>query len=91
MVRDDAGAVVRVVEARDASAADAEIREINAGIFMFDRAALTAALGRVGSSNAQGEIYLPDVLPRWAAPCRRWSPTTPTSCWESTPRGPGGL
>ena len=63
VVRDDAGAVVRVVEARDASAADAEIREINAGIFMFDRAALTAALGRVGSSNAQGEIYLPDVLP----------------------------
>lgn len=63
VVRDDAGAVVRVVEARDASVADAEIREINAGIFLFDRAALTAALGRVGSSNAQGEIYLPDVLP----------------------------
>jgi len=63
VVRDAGGAFTRVVEARDASAAELDIREINAGIFVFERAALAAALGGVGSSNAQGEIYLPDVLP----------------------------
>jgi bifunctional UDP-N-acetylglucosamine pyrophosphorylase/glucosamine-1-phosphate N-acetyltransferase len=63
VVRDGGGRVMGVVEARDASDAEAQIAEINAGIFMFDRAALTAALSQVGSGNAQSEIYLPDVLP----------------------------
>jgi len=63
VVRDAGGAARRVVEARDASATESEIHEINAGIFLFDCAALTGALAGVGSSNAQGEIYLPDVLP----------------------------
>jgi bifunctional UDP-N-acetylglucosamine pyrophosphorylase/glucosamine-1-phosphate N-acetyltransferase len=63
VVRGDAGVVTGVVEARDASDAQRAIGEINAGIFIFDRAALAAALGDVGSDNAQGEIYLPDVLP----------------------------
>ncbi len=63
VVRDAGGAVARVVEASDAAAAEVQIREINAGIFLFDRAPLAAALGQVDSSNAQGEIYLPDVLP----------------------------
>jgi bifunctional UDP-N-acetylglucosamine pyrophosphorylase/glucosamine-1-phosphate N-acetyltransferase len=63
VVRDGRGTVMGVVEARDASDAEAQISEINAGIFLFDRAALTAALGQVGSGNAQSEIYLPDVLP----------------------------
>ncbi len=63
VVRGADGAVVRVVEARDADPGELGIGEINAGIFMFGRAALAGALDRVGSDNAQGEIYLPDVLP----------------------------
>lgn len=63
VLRDHAGAVTGVVEARDADEAQLSIREINAGIFVFDRAALAEALGRVGTDNAQGEAYLPDVLP----------------------------
>ena len=63
VVRDAGGAVTGVVEARDASDAEADICEINAGIFLFDRVALTAALGQVDSSNTQREIYLPGVLP----------------------------
>ena len=61
VIRDHRG--VRVVEARDADQDQLAVREINAGLFAFDRAALATALEGVGSDNAQGEVYLPDVLP----------------------------
>jgi bifunctional UDP-N-acetylglucosamine pyrophosphorylase/glucosamine-1-phosphate N-acetyltransferase len=61
VIRD--GDAVRIVEARDATAAERAIREINAGLYVFDRAELVRALRRVGRDNAQGEAYLPDVLP----------------------------
>jgi bifunctional UDP-N-acetylglucosamine pyrophosphorylase/glucosamine-1-phosphate N-acetyltransferase len=65
VLRDAAGTVVGVVEAKgagDATAQQLAIREVNTGIFAFDARALRAALPRVGSDNAQGERYLPDVL-----------------------------
>lgn len=62
VLRNADGAVIGVIEAADASAHQLEIREVNAGIFVFDRAALSEALALVGSGNAQGEVYLPDVL-----------------------------
>ena len=39
-----------------------EIREINSGIYAFDIAPLFEALREIGSSNAQGEYYLPDLV-----------------------------
>jgi bifunctional UDP-N-acetylglucosamine pyrophosphorylase/glucosamine-1-phosphate N-acetyltransferase len=66
VLRDEAGDVVGVVEAKgsgDATAEQLAIREVNTGIFCFDARALRAALPLVGSDNAQGERYLPDVLP----------------------------
>lgn len=66
VVRGAAGAVERVVEAKAAGDADPEqlaIREINAGAFVFDAAPLAAALVELKNDNAQGEYYLPDVLP----------------------------
>lgn len=63
VLRDGAGNVTGVVEARDATPEQLAVTEINAGIYMFDRAALVGALDRVGSDNAQGEVYLPDTLP----------------------------
>ena len=60
VVRDHHG--VRVVEAKDAHPDEMEIREINAGLFAFNRAALAEALGKVTADNAQGELYLPDAL-----------------------------
>jgi bifunctional UDP-N-acetylglucosamine pyrophosphorylase / glucosamine-1-phosphate N-acetyltransferase len=65
VLRDAAGGVTGVVEAKgdgDASAEQLAIREVNTGIFCFDARALRAALPLVGSDNAQGERYLPDVL-----------------------------
>jgi bifunctional UDP-N-acetylglucosamine pyrophosphorylase/glucosamine-1-phosphate N-acetyltransferase len=63
IVRDGSGAFEKVVEEKDASPREREITEVNAGIYAFSGAALRSALGKVASDNAQGEYYLPDVLP----------------------------
>jgi bifunctional UDP-N-acetylglucosamine pyrophosphorylase / glucosamine-1-phosphate N-acetyltransferase len=60
------GTVERVVETKapgDATELELHIREVNTGLFAFEGAALTAALQEVRADNAQGEHYLPDVLP----------------------------
>jgi bifunctional UDP-N-acetylglucosamine pyrophosphorylase / glucosamine-1-phosphate N-acetyltransferase len=65
VVRDSSGAVERVVETKkhgDSTQADREIREVNTGIFVFDGRALRQALPRLSTDNAQGELYLPQVL-----------------------------
>ena len=54
--------VVRIVEERDASPEQLEIREINSGIYAFDLAPLFDALRRIGPAGAQGEHYLPDLV-----------------------------
>ena len=46
----------------DASAQELEIKEVNTGIFAFDAGALMQALPRLTAENAQGELYLPQVL-----------------------------
>ncbi|WP_447924707.1 bifunctional UDP-N-acetylglucosamine diphosphorylase/glucosamine-1-phosphate N-acetyltransferase GlmU [Georgenia muralis] len=56
------GAVVGVVEERDATDAQREIREINTSTYVFDAAVLREALGGVGRANDQGEVYLTDVV-----------------------------
>ena len=58
---------IRIVEARDATPEELEVGEVNAGLYVFDAAALRAALDGLGTDNAAGEQYLPDVLPQIAA------------------------
>jgi len=53
----------RVVEHKDATADQLSIHEINSGIYVFDSKLLFTNLPKVSNSNAQGEYYLPDVLP----------------------------
>ncbi|WP_454042990.1 bifunctional UDP-N-acetylglucosamine diphosphorylase/glucosamine-1-phosphate N-acetyltransferase GlmU [Cellulosimicrobium sp. Marseille-Q8652] len=62
VVRDASGDVERVVEHKDASADELEIREVNASIYVFDAAVLRRGLGALGRDNAQGEVYLTDVV-----------------------------
>jgi len=62
VIRDAHGHVQRIVEHKDATAAEREVREINSGLFAFAIADLFAALGRVRADNAQGEYYLTDTL-----------------------------
>jgi bifunctional UDP-N-acetylglucosamine pyrophosphorylase/glucosamine-1-phosphate N-acetyltransferase len=54
--------VTRIVEQADASPSQLAIREVNAGVYAFDIAALRSALRRLGSDNAQHELYLTDVI-----------------------------
>ena len=62
IVRDDAGRIARIVEERDASGAEREIKEINSGIYCFDAAPLFGALKQLAADNAQGEYYLTDLV-----------------------------
>jgi bifunctional UDP-N-acetylglucosamine pyrophosphorylase/glucosamine-1-phosphate N-acetyltransferase len=57
-----AAVVMRVVEEKDATAAQKKIKEVNAGIYCFDRTFLLSSLTVLGNNNAQGEYYLPDTI-----------------------------
>ena len=61
IVRKD-GRIARIVEERDASAAQRQIKEINSGIYAFDLEPLWDALRGIASGNAQGEFYLTDLV-----------------------------
>lgn len=56
------GHISGIVEQRDASVAQAEIREINTGIMMAESNLLKSLLDNVDDNNDQGEIYLTDVV-----------------------------
>ena len=66
VVRDRDGHVLRVAETKadgDASAEELALKEVNTGLYCFDGGALLQALEHLKADNAQGEYYLPDVLP----------------------------
>jgi len=66
VIRTADGEVERIVEAKkpgDASADQLEVKEVNAGTYAFSAAPLAEALDGLTNENAQGEYYLPDVLP----------------------------
>ena len=54
--------VARIIEEKDASRAQKKIKEVNAGIYCFEKNFLLDALDRLGKDNAQGEYYLPDTV-----------------------------
>lgn len=62
IVRDADGDVLAIVEQKDATAEQREIREINSGILAFDGEFLSSALGRIDNDNAKGEYYLTDTV-----------------------------
>ncbi len=61
VVRGKAG-IMRIVEEKDATASQKKIKEVNAGIYCFEKRFLLASLGGLGKNNAQGEYYLPDAV-----------------------------
>ena len=62
ILRDTNRHIVRIVEERDASAAEKAIQEINSGVYCLQAPFLFPALRRIGRHNAQGEQYLTDVV-----------------------------
>ncbi|HEX4327974.1 MAG TPA: NTP transferase domain-containing protein, partial [Burkholderiales bacterium] len=58
----EAGKITRIVEHKDASAAERAIDEVNTGIMAIPTARLQDWLKRLSNKNAQGEYYLTDIV-----------------------------
>lgn len=61
IVRDENGRFLRVVEEKDCTPQEREIKELNTGVYVFEASKLLAALRKLKNNNAQGEYYLTDV------------------------------
>jgi UDP-N-acetylglucosamine pyrophosphorylase len=62
ILRDAGGEVVGIVEHKDASEEQRRIREINSGIYVFDKERLFEGLKHITPENVQKEYYLTDVF-----------------------------
>lgn len=62
IIRDANDELLRIVEEKDASDDEKFIFEINSGVYAFDGEKLAASIGKLTNANAQGELYLTDVI-----------------------------
>ncbi|MBI3969553.1 MAG: NTP transferase domain-containing protein [Chloroflexi bacterium] len=62
IIRDDSGRVMRVVEVKDCTPEQLQVKEVNVGVYCFESEALQWALPRLTNENAQKEYYLTDVV-----------------------------
>ena len=62
VLTDDAGMALCIVEHKDATEAERAVPLVNSGIYLVSRALVYDALSRVGTDNAQGEVYLTDIV-----------------------------
>jgi len=62
IIRDDSNELLRIVEEKDATDDEKFVFEINSGVYAFDGEKLAASIGQLTNANAQGELYLTDVI-----------------------------
>lgn len=62
IIRDGNSHIAKIQEFADCSEEQKEITEVNPGIYMFNSAWLWPNLEKIGSKNAQGEMYLTDIV-----------------------------
>jgi UDP-N-acetylglucosamine diphosphorylase/glucosamine-1-phosphate N-acetyltransferase len=62
IIRNQDGSVKKIVEHKDATEEERQVKEINSGIYVFDREKLFDGLNNIHSNNAQKEYYLTDVF-----------------------------
>lgn len=62
IIRSAEGQVEKIVEEKDASAAEKAVQEINTGTYCFSAPELFTYLNKITTDNAQGEYYLTDVI-----------------------------
>ncbi|MBM7635787.1 bifunctional UDP-N-acetylglucosamine diphosphorylase/glucosamine-1-phosphate N-acetyltransferase GlmU [Streptococcus saliviloxodontae] len=62
IIRNERGEVTKIVEQKDASEFEQQVKEINTGTYVFDNKRLFEALKNINTNNAQGEYYLTDVI-----------------------------
>jgi bifunctional UDP-N-acetylglucosamine pyrophosphorylase / glucosamine-1-phosphate N-acetyltransferase len=75
--------VVRIVEQKDAAAAERAIREVNTGLMVLPTARLAGWLDRLRNDNAQQEYYLTDVIALAVADGVPVCAVQPTDAWET--------
>jgi bifunctional UDP-N-acetylglucosamine pyrophosphorylase/glucosamine-1-phosphate N-acetyltransferase len=66
IVRDGAGRVQRIVEDKDADVEEKLLNEVNAGLYVFSLGFLRQGIDALSPQNAQGELYLTDLVARAA-------------------------
>ena len=76
------GAIVRIVEEKDATAAERAIREINSGIIVAPTRQMKQWLGSLSNNNAQGEYYLTDIVAKAVADGVAVVSAQPSAEWE---------
>ena len=62
VVRDNNGKLQSITEAVDCSNKQLEIKEVNSGIYLASRKFLEEAISSLSTNNAQGELYLTDII-----------------------------
>jgi bifunctional UDP-N-acetylglucosamine pyrophosphorylase / glucosamine-1-phosphate N-acetyltransferase len=62
IIRDGAGRILRVQEQRDCSPQEAALREFNPGVYAIQASFFRDAMPRLEPNNAQGELYLTDMI-----------------------------
>ncbi len=62
IISNGTGEVLRIVEEKDASAGERQIKEVNSGIYCVDLENLFPALHKIDDDNAQKELYLTDLV-----------------------------
>ena len=76
------GAIVRIVEEKDATPAERAIREINSGIMVAPTVQLKKWLSSLSNNNAQGEYYLTDIVAQAVADGVSVTSAQPGAVWE---------
>jgi len=62
IVRNSKGEVLRIIEEKDATPQQLEIREVNTGILLAPTKLLRGWLAKLRNNNAQAEYYLTDIV-----------------------------
>ncbi|MGL1832200.1 bifunctional UDP-N-acetylglucosamine diphosphorylase/glucosamine-1-phosphate N-acetyltransferase GlmU [Rhodocyclaceae bacterium SMB388] len=83
ILRNAAGEVTHIVEQKDATAHELEVREVNTGILVAPVARLRDWLARVGNDNAQREYYLTDIVALAVEDGVAIATVQPASAWET--------
>jgi bifunctional UDP-N-acetylglucosamine pyrophosphorylase/glucosamine-1-phosphate N-acetyltransferase len=82
IIRDNAGNVTRIVESKDANAAERQVREINTGFMAAPAGRLKAWVAVLKNHNAQGEYYLTDIIALAVAEGTAIASRPPGARWE---------
>lgn len=62
IIRDSNGNIEKIVEQKDATEEERQVKEMNTGTYCFDNEFLFSNLSHVTNDNAQAEYYLPDMI-----------------------------